>query len=421
MPLEAVTLISDFIITNPAGGDSQFEGDDHIRNIKKAIKNTFPNVSSVLNPTGAEFNHIVGVTSPIQTQINNITAGVATYATLAGTDTYTATLAPAITSYTVGAVYRLLNINANIGAAPTIAFNGLAARIVTKLGGRPLVTGDMPANDVVEVIVTSAGMSLVNPAFGSAETGDLRPTYRATTATGWILMADGTVGNASSSGTQRANADTVELFKFLWANLLDVYAGVRNTVTMTIASPCVVTSTAHGYNDDAPIRFATTGTLPTGVVAGTTYYVRATNKAANTFEFSATPGGAAINTSGTQSGTQSISGRGATSALDYAANKTIDLPKTAGRVLGGAGTGLSLTTRGLGESLGAETHVMTTAEMPSHTHSRSDGSINAGNTDRYVSGQTNPASNTVTSGATGGGGAHNNMQPTSFLNMLIKL
>ena len=76
-----------------------------------------------------------------------------------------------------------------------------------------------------------------------------------------------------------------------------------STVTMTIASPCVVTYNNHGLQAGAPVVFSTTGALPTGLTAGTTYYVMATNLAANTFQVSATSGGAAINTSGTQSGT----------------------------------------------------------------------------------------------------------------------
>jgi hypothetical protein len=71
-------------------------------------------------------------------------------------------------------------------------------------------------------------------------------------------------------------------------------------VTLTIASPCVVTRTAHGYAAGQPIVFNTTGTLPTGITAGTTYYVIAAGLAANTFEFSTTVGGSAVNTSGSQ-------------------------------------------------------------------------------------------------------------------------
>jgi hypothetical protein len=47
--------------------------------------------------------------------------------------------------------------------------------------------------------------------------------------------------------------------------------------------------------------------LPTGITAGTPYYVLATGLTSSTFRFAATPGGAAINTSGSQSGTHTYS------------------------------------------------------------------------------------------------------------------
>jgi hypothetical protein len=75
------------------------------------------------------------------------------------------------------------------------------------------------------------------------------------------------------------------------------------TITMTIASPAVVSWTSHGFAANDAISFATTGALPTGVTAGTVYYVIAAGLGANAFEFSTTVGGAAVNTSGSQSGT----------------------------------------------------------------------------------------------------------------------
>lgn len=72
------------------------------------------------------------------------------------------------------------------------------------------------------------------------------------------------------------------------------------TITMTIASPCVVTWTAHGLSDDDQVIFSTTGALPTGLSIDTYYYV--INSATNTFQLSLTSGGVAIDTSGSQSG-----------------------------------------------------------------------------------------------------------------------
>lgn len=72
------------------------------------------------------------------------------------------------------------------------------------------------------------------------------------------------------------------------------------TVTMTIASPCAVSWTAHGLPDGSTLTLSTTGALPTGLTVGTTYYV--VGAAANTFNLAATLGGTAINTTGSQSG-----------------------------------------------------------------------------------------------------------------------
>lgn len=78
------------------------------------------------------------------------------------------------------------------------------------------------------------------------------------------------------------------------------------TCTMTIATPAVVSETAHGYVANDKIMFRTTGALPTGVTAGTVYYVIAAGLGADDFQFSATEGGAAIDTSGTQSGAHTL-------------------------------------------------------------------------------------------------------------------
>jgi hypothetical protein len=80
------------------------------------------------------------------------------------------------------------------------------------------------------------------------------------------------------------------------------------TVTMTIASPAVVSWTAHGLSAGDAVVFNTSGALPTGVTAGTTYYVLSAGLTANAFEFSTTVGGTAANTSGSQSGTHNAFG-----------------------------------------------------------------------------------------------------------------
>jgi len=76
------------------------------------------------------------------------------------------------------------------------------------------------------------------------------------------------------------------------------------TVTITIASPAVVTSSVNLPNGSS-IQLGTTGSLPGGLSTNTTYYV--VNVSGTTFNLASTPGGSPLPTTGTQSGTQSIS------------------------------------------------------------------------------------------------------------------
>lgn len=86
-------------------------------------------------------------------------------------------------------------------------------------------------------------------------------------------------------------------------------------VTMTIAVPGVITMTGHLLASSAAISIATTGALPTGLIAGTTYYVVSID--ANTFSLSATKGGAAITTTGTQSGVHTLTTVPSATAVYY--------------------------------------------------------------------------------------------------------
>ena len=55
-------------------------------------------------------------------------------------------------------------------------------------------------------------------------TGDAKLTFKAAPDTGWVFMNDGTVGDASSGSSTRANADCEQLFTLLFNNITDTWA-----------------------------------------------------------------------------------------------------------------------------------------------------------------------------------------------------
>lgn len=125
-------------------------------------------------------------------------------------------------------------------------------------------------------------------------------------------------------------------------------------------------------------------------------------------------------------------GRGASAAADWAANKTITLPDMRGRTVIGTGAGSGLTARTHGAKVGAEEHTLTESEMPAHGHPFRTATGSATTSGGILLGTTSPANNvafngTPTStlgqqiGGTGGGQAHNNMQPSMALNWIVKI
>lgn len=69
---------------------------------------------------------------------------------VAGTNTITGTLSPAITSYTAGQSFKFVAAGANTGAV-TINLNGLGAKAITKSGATALSSGDIASGAVVSI------------------------------------------------------------------------------------------------------------------------------------------------------------------------------------------------------------------------------------------------------------------------------
>lgn len=167
--------------------------------------------------------------------------------------------------------------------------------------------------------------------------------------------------------------------------------------------------------------------------------------------------------------------RGASAAADFAANKRMPLPDCRGRVIAGLDLGglinrltpLTVDSSVVGASGGGETHALTTAELPTHSHPMNHGHadtfavVSGGeHTHQYLSEKPDPGANvtTLTNGSTifadaslandgviahggthghglngsvtnftgntddtGGSSAHRNVQPTIIFNVFIKL
>jgi len=104
---------------------------------------------------------------------------------------------------------------------------------------------------------------------------------------------------------------------------------------------------------------------------------------------------------------------------------SFNLPNPAGSVLGVVGQHGATTLHGPGSEVGEETHVLTIPEMPAHTHTGTTDAAGYATTPVNVNNlttQINVADNdggghqhTFTTNSTGGGLAHNNMQPTLFI------
>ena len=85
MGLETFTYITSLDPDNPLGSDLKSVGDQHLRGVKKAVKDSFSAVSGAVTATHTELNlldgctasttelnYVDGVTSAIQTQIDNL-------------------------------------------------------------------------------------------------------------------------------------------------------------------------------------------------------------------------------------------------------------------------------------------------------------------------------------------------------------
>ncbi len=126
-------------------------------------------------------------------------------------------------------------------------------------------------------------------------------------------------------------------------------------------------------------------------------------------------------------------GRGANAGADFAAGKTITLLDLKGRVvaghdsMGGTASANRLTVAGggvdgdiLGTVGGVESHVLTTAQMPSHTHGGTGGYSFIGDGGGTWDTGGGGGGNVISITPTGGDLAHPNVQPVAVLPMIVR-
>jgi hypothetical protein len=140
-------------------------------------------------------------------------------------------------------------------------------------------------------------------AFDASDRPDSGDTFRRFVFTTTVQFVAGMTDSRAYALIGATSTAVISLLKNNTQFATITFAAVGATVTASIASPCVITDTAHGLAAGQAVSFTTTGMLPTGLSPGVVYYVLAAGLTTNSYELGLTPGASAIVTSGSQSGT----------------------------------------------------------------------------------------------------------------------
>ena len=281
------------------------------------------------------------------------------------------------------------------------------------------------------VIVTLDG--LVSGNSGDFVPGDLKPSLLTTASMGWLLVVSGTIGSATSGATVLADASAEDLFGVIWESTSIFDCRIYNSIGV------ITSKGASASADWAANKAIELPALPGKAVgcSGTGAYSQLFSANSTTDELNLELIGSAIRyPTGypfTLSTTGSLPGGLLPSTTYYAINEgLLDQIKVAATVAHAAGgTAVDITSAGSGTHTilsgtpnrdvgywnGEDTTLLTIETMPSHRHTPGGGGSGgaAGATGTFF------AHPNEQSGPTGGTQAHNNMQPTCFVNWMIKL
>ena len=304
------------------------------------------------------------------------------------------------------------------GSTPTLAIGQSVATSATPSFSTitsTVATGTAPLTIASETLVTNLNADRLDGEHGSwySPSGLISPYAGLTAPPGWLFC----------NGQSVSRTTYATLFSTLIASV--------GTCTITTASPAVVSLTAHGLVEGDAIYFTTTGTLPTGLSADTTYYVKSTGNA-NTFQVSLTrtssatafTAGTAVNTTVAGSGTHTVvkAPYGVPSSLNFY------VPDFRGRTpvgidnIGGTDAGLLSLTNALGGAGGVQTVTLNDTQIPTHIHGATGLTIGTtGSTHTHAAGSYDGTlginNNLVTDG--GGGNAYQALTPSGSPNSRI--
>jgi hypothetical protein len=166
--------------------------------------------------------------------ISQVQSSFGSFLTVAGTDTITATVSPALTAYAAGQMFAFVAANTNTGAV-TINISSLGAKSITKNGTTALVASDLTANYLFVIVYDGTQFQLVG--VSSTTFANLTVTGVLTlSGAGTQLLSTGTGAWQPPIGTTAQRPATPGNGSFRWnstLNSFEVYNGANWIVVVS--------------------------------------------------------------------------------------------------------------------------------------------------------------------------------------------
>ncbi len=231
MALESANHISQLVWANPTGLDNANTSDDHHRNTKRAVYQSFPNIGGEVSASHGELNYLRSATSNLQLQLNALKDGrllisaTAVYSLYANSASYAGLAGSA--SFAYCANYALSANNA------TSAFNANSA--VYAFSATNATTAVNATNSTNATSATYA-FSATNAT--SAANATLLNSQAATYYTNASNLASGTVPNARLGASSLAASGYYTLpggLTIQWGETASLVTTTSEAITFPVA------------------------------------------------------------------------------------------------------------------------------------------------------------------------------------------